>query len=77
VGRQDRGASRSRSLRGFVIAFVAIRALGLVALNIARRSDTNGTRADIANREQVALGPQVYATHYASCHGTKLEGQPN
>jgi mono/diheme cytochrome c family protein len=70
-------ASPRRGLRGFVIAFVAIMALGLVVLNIARRSGTNGTRADVANSEQVALGQQVYATHCASCHGAKLEGQPN
>jgi mono/diheme cytochrome c family protein len=69
--------SRSRSLRGFVIAFVAIVALGLVVLNITRRSGTISTRADPANQQQVALGQQVYATQCASCHGAKLEGQPN
>jgi mono/diheme cytochrome c family protein len=70
-------ASRSRSLRGFVIAFVAIVALGLVVLNTMRRSDTISTRADPANQQQIALGQQVYATQCASCHGAKLEGQPN
>jgi mono/diheme cytochrome c family protein len=70
-------ASPRRGLRGLVIVFVAITALGLVVLNIARRSDTKGTRADVANSEQVALGQQVYATHCASCHGANLEGQPN
>ena len=77
MGRQDRGAPHSHSLRGFVIAFVAITALGLVVLTIARRSDTNGTQADTANRELVALGQQVYLMHCASCLGAKLKGQPN
>ena len=27
--------------------------------------------------EQVALGQKVYAQHCASCHGARLEGQPN
>ena len=69
--------SHRRNLRSFVIAFVAIVALGLVVLNITRRSGLSGTRADLANKQQVALGQQVYAAHCASCHGTKLEGQPN
>ena len=72
-----RSASRGRSVRGFVIAFVAVVALGLVALTITRRSGTISTRADPANQQQVALGQQVYATQCASCHGAKLEGQPN
>ena len=27
--------------------------------------------------EQIATGGRVYAAHCASCHGAKLEGQPN
>ena len=27
--------------------------------------------------EQLAAGAQIYATHCASCHGEKLEGQPD
>jgi mono/diheme cytochrome c family protein len=33
--------------------------------------------ADPEDREQVALGGQVYEAHCASCHGARLEGQPN
>jgi mono/diheme cytochrome c family protein len=33
--------------------------------------------ADPDNRRQVSLGEAVYRQHCASCHGVKLEGQPN
>jgi mono/diheme cytochrome c family protein len=33
-------------------------------------------RADPADAARVALGERVYAQHCASCHGTRLEGQP-
>ena len=33
--------------------------------------------ADPANPQQVAHGAAVYARHCSSCHGAKLEGQPN
>jgi mono/diheme cytochrome c family protein len=35
------------------------------------------TKADVSNRAQVALGADVYARRCASCHGARLEGQPN
>jgi mono/diheme cytochrome c family protein len=34
------------------------------------------SKANPADREQVALGAKVYAQHCASCHGARLEGQP-
>lgn len=36
-----------------------------------------GDRADPDDPAQVALGRAVYAQHCASCHGARLEGQPN
>lgn len=33
--------------------------------------------ADPENAKQVSRGAVVYAEHCASCHGAKLEGQPN
>ena len=33
--------------------------------------------ADTADARLVELGGAVYATHCASCHGEKMEGQPN
>jgi mono/diheme cytochrome c family protein len=38
---------------------------------------SSASRADPANAAQVALGRSVYEQHCASCHGAKLEGQPN
>lgn len=35
------------------------------------------SRADPGDARRVALGERVYAQHCASCHGAKLEGQPN
>jgi mono/diheme cytochrome c family protein len=62
-------------LRPFVIAFVAVLAIGLVLLNLPRGANTR--RADASNLELVALGQQVYRSQCASCHGGNLEGQPN
>jgi mono/diheme cytochrome c family protein len=34
-------------------------------------------RADARDAARLARGERVYAQHCASCHGAKLEGQPN
>ena len=34
-------------------------------------------RADPGDAARVAIGERVYAQHCASCHGARLEGQPN
>lgn len=31
----------------------------------------------LSNRDKLALGRRLYVKHCASCHGAKLEGQPN
>lgn len=69
------GALRGRSLRAFVIGFVAIVAVGLVILNLPRRS--RSLQADPKNPTLVSQGQQVYVAQCASCHGVNLEGQPN
>jgi len=38
---------------------------------------TETPRADPSNASQVASGQAIYAAHCASCHGAKLEGQPD
>ncbi len=40
-------------------------------------SQWDDPRADAGDASRVALGARVYAQHCASCHGAKLEGQPN
>ena len=71
----DRSAPYGRSLRGFVIGFVAVLAVGLVLLNL--RGATRTGRANPNDPGQVALGQQTYAVRCATCHGANLEGQPN
>jgi len=45
------------------------------ALALAACGDT--PKADPENKTQVAQGERVYSAHCATCHGVKLEGQPN
>ncbi len=54
-------------------------ALVLLLLFQASCSPSEGQRelADPHNAEQVARGRALYANHCATCHGTRLEGQPN
>lgn len=47
------------------------------ALVLVAAACTERPRADPSNVEQVARGKRVYEAQCASCHGTKLEGQPN
>ena len=48
----------------------------LAACGEARETVDEG-RADPRDAPNVALGRTVYAQYCASCHGAKLEGQPN
>jgi mono/diheme cytochrome c family protein len=50
-------------------------AFAVVAFAVA--GCTEYPKADPEDRAQVSLGKRVYETHCASCHGAKLEGQPN
>lgn len=54
-----------------------MRSSSLPALSLALLFAACGEAVDPRNAEQVALGAKVYAQHCASCHGAKLEGQPN
>lgn len=52
--------------------------VGLAVLLIfAFAACTERPQADPQNTAQVARGKAVYEAHCASCHGSKLEGQPN
>ena len=57
-------------LLGTAVAFLV--GVIIVALRTDERS-----MADPENPQQVALGRSVYAGRCASCHGMRLEGQPN
>jgi mono/diheme cytochrome c family protein len=54
----------------------ALIVVGLVAL-VLWQGGPMQERADPENADQVARGQVVYAQHCASCHGERLQGQPN
>ena len=64
---------RTRSAGALVVAlaFAALAGCGKAA------SPGEEARADPHDAAKVALGAKVYAQHCASCHGAKLEGQPD
>jgi len=49
----------------------------IYALTLAMGACSDRPRADASNTEQVAHGKRVYEARCSSCHGAKLEGQPN
>ena len=53
------------------------RGLAVLPLLLVVTACTEQLRPDPANVEQVAHGKRVYEAQCASCHGAKLEGQPN
>ena len=57
------------------LAVCAVSAVGAVGLLIVMSSEP--MIADASDTEMVILGEEVYANNCASCHGDKLEGQPN
>lgn len=58
----------------FIGALLAVAAAGFAAAFLMPGA---GGVADPRDPEQVALGQRVYTEHCASCHGAKLEGQPD
>ena len=64
----------------FAYAFwgaVVLAVLVVAGTLVAALWSSPAPRADPANAAQVALGGIVYERQCASCHGAKLEGQPN
>lgn len=61
--------------RGLSAAIIAV-SVALAACEQAA-SGFDDARADPGDAARVALGERVYAQHCASCHGARLEGQPN
>lgn len=63
-------------LKLVLITGVALGVLGLGYLGFNRAS-APVAYIDPADQARVVLGQTVYAAHCASCHGARLEGQPN
>jgi mono/diheme cytochrome c family protein len=73
----DRGDPRRPIFAYALWGAVALAVLLVAGTLIAALWRSSAPRADPANAAQVALGRTVYDRHCASCHGAKLEGQPN
>ncbi|WP_239025206.1 c-type cytochrome [Rhodoligotrophos defluvii] len=67
--------ARMRSPAGLALGAAVIGLTALVGW-ILWPSTTTG-RADPDDPRQVALGETIYQRYCASCHGARLEGQPN
>ncbi len=62
-----------------LVVLGAVAAAGIAAAALVWQRESHATYADgdAGDRQQVALGAEVYKAHCASCHGAHLEGQPN
>jgi mono/diheme cytochrome c family protein len=58
-------------------AILALVAVGGAALILSQGSKPPPLLGDPADAAQVAAGQVIYAANCASCHGDKLQGQPN
>jgi mono/diheme cytochrome c family protein len=69
---------KSSHLRNRIGGGVLALVFGLLVLAIVvAMRPTQSSRADPDDSQQVAIGASVYERACASCHGVKLEGQPN
>jgi mono/diheme cytochrome c family protein len=69
--------TRPQLLIGFAVVILLIVVAVAMTRGRARTSLGGISRADPANAALVAAGRQLYDTRCASCHGARLEGQPN
>ena len=65
---------RTAGLLAGIVVVVGIGTLGLILFG---RPKEPPAPADAANPVQVSAGRALYAANCASCHGDKLQGQPN
>jgi len=64
-------------IAGFLLIVVAVMAGGYWYMSSGSTMGDQFIIADYKDRQLVSLGKGLYATNCASCHGAKLEGQPN
>lgn len=60
-----------------VITVAAVALAGTAAFLYFTQKHSPAYFIDPSNREMVAQGQVIYASHCAACHGAKLEGQAN
>jgi len=59
------------------LGFLAVSLAFLVGAIVVALQTGSRSMADPENAQQVARGKPMYERHCASCHGARLEGQPN
>ena len=69
--------ARSNVRNRIGLGFLAVSFAFLVGAVIFARLSEDWSPADPENAQLVARGKLMYDRHCASCHGAKLEGQPN
>jgi mono/diheme cytochrome c family protein len=70
---RERTTVRGRTL--WIVAGLVLLLAGGIAIVLVRQAQPE--QADAGDPALVALGKTVYARECASCHGAKLEGQPD
>jgi mono/diheme cytochrome c family protein len=60
-----------------IVSVIALAVAGMTAFVLFQSPKLPPLSADPANATQVAAGQATYAANCASCHGDKLQGQPN
>lgn len=63
--------------KAVIIGSLGILTLGVIAFMYESLSESRPAYIDPSDQELVINGKQIYANNCASCHGTKLEGQPD
>ena len=63
--------------RNFLLVVAGIAVVFIGALVLLTRTADDGMTLRPDDRALVTAGHQLYVKHCASCHGMKLEGQPN
>ncbi len=73
---RNRASPKRRKLVAMVLVG-GVAAIGLVATVIVNRPTASNAGANPDDPAQVAMGRAVYQQNCGSCHGVRLEGQPN
>ena len=61
---------------GVIIGVLGVLAFGAGVFMYEPLTDSRPAFIDPSDQELVAIGKKIYANNCASCHGAKLEGQP-
>lgn len=68
---------RRTKVIGALVLIVALVTAGWIGKSIWSHAKQSASPADATDITEVAAGQEVYVANCASCHGDKLQGQPN